>query len=103
MRERLIDVTVRRGVAGGISDNFLAECNVKRCARKKKEKGRCITEIVKVSEFEKQKIRDAYRLLIAVEWFSVKDAMLLSAEEKFKSFIFGSAGEVRKVNGGMMT
>ena len=35
MRKRLIDVTVRRGVAGGISDHFLVECKVKRCASKK--------------------------------------------------------------------
>ena len=32
MRKRLIDVTVRRGVAGGIGDHFLVESKVKRCA-----------------------------------------------------------------------
>ena len=32
MWKRLIDVTVRRGVAGGRSDNFLVECKVKQCA-----------------------------------------------------------------------
>ena len=30
-----IDVTVERGVAGGISDHFLVECKVKRFVRKK--------------------------------------------------------------------
>ena len=35
MRKRLINETVRRGVAGGISDHFLVECKVRQCARKK--------------------------------------------------------------------
>ena len=97
MRKRLIDVTVRRGVAGGISDHFLVESKVKRCARKKYvNRGGCITEIVKVSEFEKQEIRDAYRSMIEVEWLNVKDTRMLSVEdewERFKSFVLSSAGE----------
>ena len=49
MRKRLIDVTVRRRVAGGISDHFLFECKVKLCARKKYiNRGGCIKEIVKM-------------------------------------------------------
>ena len=32
MKKRLIDMTVRRGVAGGISDHFLVEWKVKQCA-----------------------------------------------------------------------
>ena len=35
MRKRLLDVTVRRGVAVGISDHFFVECKVKHCVPKK--------------------------------------------------------------------
>ena len=88
---------MRRGVAGGISDHFLVESKVKRCARKKYvNRGGCITEIVKVSEFEKQEIRDAYRSMIEGEWLNVKDTRMLSVEdewERFKSFVLSSAGE----------
>ena len=83
MRERLIDVTVRRGVAGGRSYHFLVECKVKQCARKKYvNRGRCIKEIVKEGEFEKQEIRDAYRSLTEVEWLTVKDARFQSVEDE---------------------
>ena len=98
MKNRLIDVTVRRGVAGGISDHFLVECKVKRCARKKYvNRGECAREIVKVSEFEKKEVRDAFRMLIEVEWLRVKDTRLLGVTdewEKFKSLTLKSAGEV---------
>ena len=32
MKKRSIDVTVRRGVIGGISYHFLVECKEKQCA-----------------------------------------------------------------------
>ena len=56
-----------------------------------------VKEIVKLSEFEKQEIRDAYRSLIDVEWLNIKDVRLISIQgdsKKFKSFILISAGEV---------
>ena len=46
----------------------------------------CITEIAKVSVLEKQEITDADKSLIQVEWFSVKDAKLLSAEDEWEKF-----------------
>ena len=52
---------------------------------------------MKVSEFEKQEVRDAYRSLIEVEWLSVKDARLLSVEDewkKLKSFILRSERKI---------
>ena len=49
-RKRLIDVTMRRGLAGGVSDHFLVECKGKRCARKKNvNRDGCINEIVKAN------------------------------------------------------
>ena len=85
MRKRLIDVTVRRGVAGGISDHFLVECKMKQCVRKKYvNRGGCIKEIVKLSEFEKQEIRDIFGLLIGVEWLNIKDVRLLSVEDEWE-------------------
>ena len=64
MRRRLIDVTPSRGVAGGISDHFLVECKVKRCARKEYvNRDRCIKEIVKLGEFEQKEIRDGCRVI----------------------------------------
>ena len=83
MRKRLIDVSVRRGVARGISDHFLVECKMKRCARKKYViRNGCIKVTVKLSKFEKQEIRDAYRSLIEVEWLSAKDGRLVSVEDE---------------------
>ena len=60
-------------------------------------RGGCVKEVVKGSELEKREIRDAYRLLIELEWLSVKDARWLSVKdewEKFKSFILRSAGDI---------
>ena len=55
MRKILIDVAVRRGLAGGKSDHFLVECKVQQYVGKKYvDRGRCITEIVRVSELEKR-------------------------------------------------
>ena len=73
MRKRLIHATVRKGVERGISDQFLVQCKVKWCARKKYvNRGGCIREIVKVRELRKREIRDTFRSLIEVELLNVK-------------------------------
>ena len=40
-------------------------------------RGGCVKEIMKLSKFEKQEIRDTYRSLIEVERLNVKDARLI--------------------------
>merc|ERR1712105_51168 len=83
----LKDVSVRRGAAGGMSGNYLVEVKVRvngysleqrKVSRDKK--------IVKVSELEKEEVREAFIEMLAEEWEKVRNSRLLSVEEEWKTF-----------------
>ena len=83
----LKDVSVRRGAAGGMSDHYLVEAKVRvngysleqrKVSRDKK--------IVKVSELEKEEVREAFKEMLAEEWEKVRNSRLLSVEEEWKTF-----------------
>ena len=98
MKNKLLDVTVRRGLTGGISDHFLVESklNVGVC-KKYVRRNECVKEVVKVSEFDKKEARDLYKALIEAEWNSVKDTRCIGVEgewERFKFAVLRCAGEV---------
>merc|ERR1712002_999017 len=68
-RRLLEDVNVFRGAAGGMSDHYLVKAKVrmKKCFRRDREEV-IYQRVVKVSEFEKVEVREAFQRLIVSEW-----------------------------------
>ena len=81
------DVNVFRGAAGGMSDHYLVEAKVRMRGGFRTDRGEVVNQrVVKVSEFEKVEVREAFERLIVSEWESVKDSRLLSVEEEWELF-----------------
>jgi len=86
-KNRLVDVSVCRGAAGGMSDHYLVEAKV-RMEGYTKDQRRLMEDkkVVRVSELEKVEVRDTYKEMMAEEWSKVRNARLLSVEEEWKRF-----------------
>ena len=83
----LEDVNVYRGAAGGMSDHYLVEAKVKMRGCSKRGSGEAVRKrVVKVSEFEKSEVREAFRRLVMSEWERVKNTSISSVEEEWKLF-----------------
>ena len=92
-KKSLIDVMVRRGVAGGLSDHFLVESKMKIAGPRHREYTRAGTiREVKYQELEKLEVREAYRQRIDVEWELVRHRELMGVEEEFGMFRSGVVG-----------
>ena len=78
-KRSLEDVNVFRGAAGGMSDHYLIEAKVRIRGGFRRDRGEAVNQrVVKVSEFEKVEVREAFERLIVSEWERVKDSRLLS-------------------------
>ena len=86
-KNRLVDVSVCRGAAGGMSDHYLVEAKV-RMEGYTRDQRRLIEDkkVVRVSELEKVEVRDTFKEMMAEEWSKVRNARLLSVEEEWKRF-----------------
>ena len=79
----LEDVNVSRGAAGGMSDHYLVEAKLRMRGGFRRDRVEVVNQkFVKVSEFEKVEVREAFERLIVSEWERVKDSRLLSVEEE---------------------
>ena len=79
-RKDLMDVTVRRGVAAGITDHYLVEAKVRVTGHWKSEGGMMRMQVVDVKKYERREVRDEYKEMIAREWTRVKDSEIGSPE-----------------------
>ena len=78
----LEDINVYRGAAGGMSDHYLVEAKVKMRGGFKRGRGEAVSKrVIKVSEFEKSEVREAFKRLIMNEWERVKNTRVLRVEE----------------------
>ena len=86
-KRSLEDVNVFRGAARGMSDHYLAEARVRMGGGFRRGRGEVVNQrVVKVSEFEKVEVREAFERLIVSEWERLKDSRLLSVEEEWELF-----------------
>ena len=87
-----------RGAAGGMSGHHLVEAEDKMKGFWKREKEEVTAErVVRVSELEKEEVREAFVLLIVNEWDRFRNTRVLSIEEKlemFKSTVMTCAARV---------
>ena len=68
-KSRLKDVSVRRGVAGGMSDHYLIEAVVRLEGYSSKRSQMMEDKrVIKVSELEKAEVREVFKQLLAEEW-----------------------------------
>ena len=67
-KRSLEDVNVFRGTARGMSDHYLVEAKVRMRGGFRRDRGEVVNQIVvKVSEFEKVEVREAFERLIVSE------------------------------------
>ena len=104
---RLLDIVVRRGVGGGMSDHFLVEGSLKVKSHQGQRRETEIRRALKVSELDKENKVVECQEKVQREWVAVKEKESGSAEEEwrdFKSAVERCAVEVcgmRKVGGGL--
>ena len=80
-KERCKDVMVRMGEDGRMSDHYLEEVKVTVCGhRVNVATGECKI-VIKVSEFEKREVRDAYKQMIAEDWERITTKTVGTEEE----------------------
>ena len=95
MKKRLLDVTVYRGAAGGMSDHYLVEAKVVVKGYDSRESREAENRrIVRVSELEKEAVRERYKCMIGAAWASVENTRIENVEEewdKFKSCVMTCA------------
>ena len=83
-------MNVYRGAAGGMSDQYLVKARVRMKGFWKREREKVTAKrVVRVSELEKEKVREAFVILIANEWDRIRNTRVLSVEEweMFKSTV----------------
>ena len=86
-RNLLEDVNVYRVTAGGMSDHYLVEAKVRMKGFRKREREEVTAKrVVRVSELEKEEVREAFVILIVNEWDGIKDARVLSVQEEWEMF-----------------
>ena len=94
----LEDVNVYRGAAGGMSDHYLVEAKVRMRRCFMRGRGEAVSKrVIKVSEFEKSEVREAFQRLLLSEWERVRTTRLLDVEKEwefFKSTIIRCAASV---------
>ena len=80
-------MNVYRSEAGGMSDHYLLEEKVGRKGFWKREKQEVTTKRdVRVSELEKEKVREAFVILIVNEWDVIRNTKALNVEEEWEMF-----------------
>ena len=72
-----------RGAAGGMSDHYLVEVKVRMKGFRKREREEVTAKrVVRVSELEKEEVREAFVILIVSEWYRIRNTRVLSVEEE---------------------
>ena len=83
----LEDVNVYRGAAGGMSDHYFVEAKVRIKGFRKREREEVTAKrVVKMSELEKEEVREAFVMLIVNEWDRIRNTRVLSVEEEWEMF-----------------
>ena len=83
----LEDVNVYGCAAGGMSDNYLAEAKVRMKGLWKREREEVTAKrVVRVTELEKDEVKEAFLILIVNEWDRIRNARVLSVEEQRRMF-----------------
>ena len=83
----LEDVNVYRGAAGGMSDHYLVEAKVRMKGFWKREREEVTAKrVVRVSELEKEEVREVFVILIVNEWDRIRNTRVLSVEEEWEMF-----------------
>ena len=86
-KNRLKDVSVFRGAAGGMSDHYLVEAKMRVEGYRDDERRMLnVKKVVKVSELEKEEVKEVFKGILAEEWAKVRNARLMSVEEEWKIF-----------------
>ena len=81
------DVSVYRGAARGMNDHYLVEAKVRMKGFRKTEREEVIAKrVVRVSELEKEKVREAFVILIVNEWDRIRNTRVLSVGEEWEMF-----------------
>ena len=97
-KRSLIDVTVRRGVAAGISDHYLVEGRIRMNGSFWGEwKSGSNLRVVKNHMFEKKEVREEYKKKMDEEWAKVKGKEYIGVDREYESFrnaVIGTSGSV---------
>ena len=96
-KSKLLDVMVRRGVAGGMSDHYLVEAKVRIGFVRGGRSENVNESVVKTSEFDKKEVRIAYKEKMDERWARVRDTEVEGVYEEYAKFSDGvkeSAGSV---------
>ncbi|KAK7907805.1 hypothetical protein WMY93_016417 [Mugilogobius chulae] len=105
---RLLDVSVKRGESGGMSDHYLVEGRLRvGMPWVRSRRSGDVREVLRVSVLKNREKVCEYQGKISGRWNEVKDQMVVGVEEEwqqFKSAVVGCAEEVcgmRRVGGGV--
>ncbi|KAK7945076.1 hypothetical protein WMY93_000804 [Mugilogobius chulae] len=105
---RLLDVSVKRGESGGMSDHYLVEGRLRvGMPWVRSRRSGDVREVLRVSVLKNREKVCEYQGKISGRWNEVKDQMVVGVEEEwqqFKSAVVGCAKEVcgmRRVGGGV--
>ena len=83
----LEDVNFYRVAAGGMSDHYLMEAKVRMKGFRKREREEVTAKrVVRVSELEKDEVREAFVILIVNKWDRIRNMRVLSIEEEWEMF-----------------
>ena len=83
----LEDVNVYRGAARGMSDYYLVEAKVRmKGFRKRKSEEVIAKRVVRVSELEKEEVREGFVILVVNEWDRIRNTRVLSVKEEWDMF-----------------
>ena len=81
-----------------MSDHYLVEAKVRMIGFQKRESEEVTAKrVVRVSELEKEELREAFVILIVNEWDIIRNTRVLSIEEEwemFKSIVMTCAARV---------
>ena len=70
-----------------MSDHYLVEAKVRMKGFWKREREEVIAKrVVRVSELEKEEVREAFVILIVNEWDRIRNTRVLSVEEEWEMF-----------------
>ena len=97
-KRSLIDVTVRRGVAAGISDHYLVEGKIRmNGAFWGEQKSVRNMRLVNNHMFEKKEVKEAYKMKMDEEWAKVKGKEYTDVDHEYESFwsaVISTSGSV---------
>ena len=85
IKDRLLDVNVLRGAAGGISDHFLVEARVRiKGGWNKRESRSEVVEIIKVERLDDMEYKEMYKRKMIEKWGSLNKSGGNGVEEQWR-------------------